>query len=218
MRYARLRLPSSGSLGSRFPAFSAFPLFSHRYYARLRLPFLHLGSLRLKLASRYLVFFASVRVPSRAHCPGANDDPTSAWPCSFPGVPHRFSPQGDDGPLKFPGYPCMHMPRSSIPVVSSSLALTLRGLQPSGVSKTVGFPGLTPGNPLGPQQSTFRDSVTRPAHSLHLASYTPLRDMHAGSLKIRRLTSSHGNWAGARTHWVTLTNFTASLPIPRFWV
>ena len=83
-RYARLRLPSSGSLGSRFPAFAAFPVFSHRYYAPLRLPFFHLGSLRLKLASRYLVVFACVRVPSRVRCSGATDDLSNAWPCSLP--------------------------------------------------------------------------------------------------------------------------------------
>jgi len=38
----------------------------------------------------------------------------------------------------------MHMPRSSIPVVSSSLALALRGPQPSGVLKPSAFPGLRP--------------------------------------------------------------------------
>jgi len=42
-----------------------------------------------------------------------------------------------------------------------------------------------------------------------------LAGMHAGSLQIRWLTSSHGNWAKARTHWVTSSNFTASGPIPR---
>ena len=62
----------------------------------------------------------------------------------FTGVPHRFSPQGDDGPLKFSGYPYMYMPRSSIPVVSPSLAFTLRGLQPSGVLKPSAFPSLRP--------------------------------------------------------------------------
>ena len=86
--------------------------------------------------------------PLSGSLPGCEDDPNSAWPCSFPGVPHRFSPQGDDGPLKFPGYPYMHMPRSSIPVVSSLLALALQGLQPSGVSKPSAFPDLRPVIPM----------------------------------------------------------------------
>jgi hypothetical protein len=36
------------------------------------------------------------------------------------------------------------MPRSSIPVVPPSLALTLQGLQPSGVLKPSAFPSLHP--------------------------------------------------------------------------
>jgi hypothetical protein len=174
MRYARLRLPYSGSLGSRFPAFSAFPTLSHRYYAPLRLPFLLLGALRLKLASRYLVPFAFVCVSARVRRPGAKVTLTAPGPILFRRA-SPVSPQGDDGPLKFLGYPCMYMPRSSIPVVSPSLALTLRGLQPSGVLKPSAFPSFVPGYPHGPQPVSFRDSITRPAHSLHLASYTPLR-------------------------------------------
>jgi hypothetical protein len=42
-----------------------------------------------------------------------------------------------------------------------------------------------------------------------------LTDTHAGSLEIWWLTSSHGNWAETRTHWVTVSNFTTSFPIPR---
>jgi hypothetical protein len=38
----------------------------------------------------------------------------------------------------------MHMPRSSIPVVSPPLAITLRELQPSGAPKPSAFPGLRP--------------------------------------------------------------------------
>jgi len=62
----------------------------------------------------------------------------------FSGVPHRLSSQGDHGPLKFPGYPGVYMPRSSIPLVSPSLALTLQGLPPSGASKPSAFPCLLP--------------------------------------------------------------------------
>lgn len=84
MRYARLRLPSSGSLGSRFPAFSAFPVFSHRYYAPLRLPFLHFGSLRRKLASRYLVVSRLCLCPLSGLPFGCDDDPIGTWPFSSP--------------------------------------------------------------------------------------------------------------------------------------
>ena len=55
-RDARLHLPFSGSLGSHFPTFPALQLLGHRYYDPLRLPLLHLGSLRFSLASRYLAF------------------------------------------------------------------------------------------------------------------------------------------------------------------
>jgi len=36
--------------------------------------------------------------------------------------------QGGDGSLKFPDYPCMHMPRSKTPPVPPLLALSLTGL------------------------------------------------------------------------------------------
>ena len=56
-RCARLHLPYNGSLGSRFAIFSAFLTLGLRYYVPLRLPFLHLGSLRFRLASQYLACF-----------------------------------------------------------------------------------------------------------------------------------------------------------------
>jgi hypothetical protein len=46
-RYARRRLPSSGSLGLRFPTFPARGL---RYYEPLRLPMAHLGVVRFSLS------------------------------------------------------------------------------------------------------------------------------------------------------------------------
>jgi hypothetical protein len=39
--------------------------------------------------------------------------------------------------------------------------------------QNVSFPRLSPGYPFGPQIYNFRSSVTRPTHSLHLASHTP---------------------------------------------
>jgi hypothetical protein len=64
----------------------------------------------------------------------------------------------------------MHMPRSSIPVVSSSLALTLRELQPSGVLKPSAFPGLRPVIPMDHNQYLFGT----PSRGLH-TRYTWLR-------------------------------------------
>ena len=132
------------------PSASSELLLGHRDHGRIQghvqrlLAAVGLGSLRLRLASRYLVFSRLVRVPFRVPRLGAMMTSTAPGPVLCPGVPHRFSPQGDDGPLKFPGYPCMHMPRSAIPVVSSSLALSLQGLQPSGASKPSAFPSLRP--------------------------------------------------------------------------
>jgi len=50
------------------------------------------------------------------------------------------------------------------------------GLMPSSSSKLSAFPVTITGYPCfpyGPQRFAFRRSVTRPTHSLHLASYTP---------------------------------------------
>ena len=52
----------------------------------------------------------------------------------------RCPPQGDGGPLEFPGYPCVHMPRSQTPVVSSRLAMTPQGLMPSDSYRSSAFP------------------------------------------------------------------------------
>ena len=134
----------------------------------------------------------SVRVPLGS--PAGWGQPARAWPFGIP--VRRTSPvalsRGDGGPLEFPGYPFAYMPRSQTPVVSSRLALSPPGRMPSGSPKPSAFPSSLPGYPLGPQQCAFRSSTTRPTRSLHLASHTPLRDMHAGSLQARWLTSSGG--------------------------
>jgi hypothetical protein len=135
-RDARLHLPFSGSLGSRFPTLSTFLLPGHRYYDPLRLPRLHLGSLRISLDSRYLAFsyFHSFR------CPGEGDHPSAPGRFCIPVCLSRWSPQGDGGSLEFPGYPCVYMPRSKTPVVSSRLAMTPPGLMPSDSYRSSAFP------------------------------------------------------------------------------
>ena len=57
-------------------------------------------------------------------------------PVCLPGLP----PQGVGGPLEFPDYPCMYMPRSRTAVVSPRLALASPGLLPSGSAKPSAFP------------------------------------------------------------------------------
>ncbi len=98
-----------------------------RYYVPLRLPFLRLGSLRFRLASRYLACFRFVSCPFRLSDPAGNCMIT-AWRLIIRFAFNRWRKQGDDGPLKFPGYPCEYMPRShQIPVVSWRLAIGCQG-------------------------------------------------------------------------------------------
>jgi len=93
-------------------------------------------------------------------------------------------------------------------------------LSPSSRSKLSAFPATITGYPCfpyGPQLYNFRRSVTRPTHSLHLASYTPYwicTQVHYRLGGYSRLVGL-GRFP-VRTHWVTSTNFTESFPIPRF--
>ena len=129
--------PSVGPLGLGSPPSRPSNCFGHRYYDPLRLPRLHLGSLRISLDSRYLAFscFRSRRFP------GGGVHPSAPGPSCIPVCLSRCPPQGDGGPLEFPGYPCVHMPRSQTPVVSSRLAIAPPGLVPSVKSRTSAFPG-----------------------------------------------------------------------------
>ena len=120
------------------------------------------------------------------------------------------------GPPKFPSYPCRHMPPSKTPVVSRTLVLAHTRLLPSASTTTSAFTrALARAIPFGPRRFTFRGSVTRPAPSLHPASYPPLLGrtrVHywpADSALARRDPES------VRTLWVTLTNFMGLRPILR---
>jgi len=190
-----LHLPFSGSLGSHFPTFAAFQLLGHRYYDPLRLPLLRLGSLRITLDPRYLAFsplsFAS---PS-----GRRRSPFSAWPFLYSGLPSRYPPQGDGGPLEFPVYPYVYMPRSWTPVVSFQLAFAFPGLLPSVSRKTSAFPACA--------GLSFRTTTIIFSELCHAACTlaTPgfihtLMDMHAGSLQFQWLTFSGGNSAVTCLH------------------
>jgi hypothetical protein len=186
--------PSVGPLGLGSPPSRPSNCFGHRYYDPLRLPLLRLGSLRISLDPRYLAptLFSScpftVRLPGRV-CP------VHAWPLLYPGLPIPVSYARRWRFSRVPRLPlCVHAPLVDPGGVLStrhsvSRTAAFRCLQ------TVGFTRLPSGYPLGPQRENFRGSVTRPTHSLHPASNTPLRDMHAGSLQIRRLTYSGGTRA-----------------------
>jgi hypothetical protein len=83
------------------------------------------------------------------------------------------------GPPEVPGYPFRHMPRTLIPAVTLSLAITQQGLLSSIRSSNVDFHRLA-GYPNGPQLYIFRDSITRPASLFplcfgHLLSKIALR-------------------------------------------
>jgi len=214
-RYARLHLPFSGSLGSRFPTFPAFLLLGHRYYDPLRLPLLRLGSLRFSLDPRYLALshFRSCRIP------GGGDLPSAPGRSCIPVRLSRCMSQGDCGPLEFPGYPFACMPRSRTPVVSFRLAMTSPGLVPSGAVRPSAFPGLRRlilsdhnYEIFGAQSRSLLARYTW----LHTHPYgicTQVRCRFGGSPPLMGLAR-----LAALTHWVTPTNFTVSFPIPRFWI
>ena len=149
--------------------------------------------------------------------------PACAWPFVLPvGRCPVVLQRGVGGSPKFPGYPCVHMPRSQSPVVSGMFAITHPGFMPSSRSRLSAFPATTAGYPCfpyGPQLYTFRRSVTRPTHSLHLAPNTPswiCTQVHCKLGGYSRLVGL-GRFP-VLTHWVTSTNFTESVPSPRFWI
>ena len=124
-------------------------------------------------------------------------------------------PQGDNWLSQVPVLPAGCMPCSRTPVVLPALALTHRKLRPSLIGDWVGFPTLPQVViPHGPRCSIFRGSITRPASSLHPASYPPLLMMHAGSLLSCWLGFAQVGLGSNLTHWATTTSFLLA-PSPR---
>ncbi len=78
----------------------------------LRLPLLHLGSLRIALVPRYLALSHLLSCSLSARFQGKEDDPSAPGRFCMPVCLSRFLTQGDNGPLEVPGYPCVRMPRS----------------------------------------------------------------------------------------------------------
>jgi hypothetical protein len=108
-----------------------------RYYAPLRLPPAHLGSLRLSLASRYRACFTVFVVSHRAH--GLVEAPRSRQGLWSPGPPFREFCSETGGSPKFPSYPSEDMPRSQTPVVSCALASIAHRIVAFRRMQTVGF-------------------------------------------------------------------------------
>jgi len=124
------------------------------------------------------------------------------------------------GSPKFPSHPSECMPRSQTPVVSCTLALSRPGLLPSGHCTPSAFPRCRLRNILW--------TTTIHISGLHHAAYIlvpssfvlPLLGVHVDFTPdlLARLWSGGICTSPVRTHWVTLTNFMGSLPIPRFRV
>src|SRR5499426_166757 len=124
------------------------------------------------------------------------------------------------GSPKFPSHPSECMPRSQTPVVSWTLALSRPGLLPSGHCTPSAFPRCRLRNILW--------TTTIHISGLHHAAYIlvpssfvlPLLGVHVDFTPdlLARLWSGGICTSPVRTHWVTLTNFMGSLPIPRFRV
>jgi hypothetical protein len=207
--------PPVGPLGLGSPPSRPFHYLGLRYYDPLRLPLLHLGSLRFRSIPDTLRAPAFVRLsPS-----GGGALLSAPGRSCIPVCPSRCPPQGDGGPLEFPDYPCVCMPRSRTPVVSSRLAMSSPGLVPSGAVKPSAFLGsrrviLSDHNykTFGAQSRGLRTRYTW-LHTHPCGLCMQVRCRFGGSPPLVGLARR-----AALTHWVISTNFTVSFPVPRFWV
>ena len=152
-----------------------------------------------------------------------------AWPFSIPVSMINRSPdcpvvlsRGVNSPLQFPVYPCMHMPCSSTPVVSTVFAITHSEFMPSSATKLSAFTVTITVYlyfPYRPQLPSFRSSVTRPAHSLRLALNTPYWICSQVHYRQAGFTCQVGiEQYSVLTHWVKLISFSLSFSIPIFWI
>ena len=173
-RDARLHLPSSGSLGLRFPTFDGTMFCEDCHTARLR-------SLRLSLASRYLACFRCVCGFPCGLVAGVEATPSRQGLWS-PGPPIRGCGKETDGSPTFPSYPFAYMPRSQTPVVSRTLALARPGLLPSGACTPSAFPSghlrvILPSTTLRISGLNHAACILATPGSEH-----PFAAMHAGAL------------------------------------
>lgn len=155
--------------------------------------------------------FELVAMTERVCCaPGRFSRPVYLFPVA--------APQGDGGSLKFPGYPCVCMPRSWTPVVSRPLAVTLPGLLPSDPYKPSAFPSFR-SVILSDHKYTLFGALSRGLHTRYSWLHT-----HPFGYACRFTTDLVANllWQESRlsalTCWVTSSNFTNSFSLPRIWI
>jgi hypothetical protein len=207
--------PPVGPLGLGSPPSRPSPS-GRRYYDPLRLPLHHLRSLRFALDPRYLAF-------SRL-CSQLAFRVGKITPWRLAALVYRFA---------YPG-----PRRKELAVLSSSrttpvrtcparrlrwcpfrLALASPGLLPSGAARPSAFPG-SRRVILSDHNYEIFGAQSRGLHSRYTWLHThPCRicmQVHYrfGGSPLRVGLVRHA----VLTHWVTSTNFTASFPIPRFWV
>ena len=144
-RDARRRLPSSGSLGHRFPTFPTRSVQapSLRYSAPLRLPRAHLGVVRCSLSFPDTLGHASCFVSlacARLVCEADASSPRRESSPRRAALLRLMLPKETIGSPTFPSHPFECMPRSQTPVVSCTLALAHPGLLPSGHCTPSAFP------------------------------------------------------------------------------
>ncbi len=211
--------PPVGPLGHGFPP--SRPSYSgRRYYDQLRLPLHLLRSLRFALDPRYLACtrsFVFLSARRRARCRPSQRLAALVYRFACPGLSAARSWRSSQVP-RLPL--CVHAPLAD-PGGVLPFAITRSGLMPSSNHRLSAFPsedGLSM-LPYGPQLNYFRSSVTRPTHLLHLASHiscwicTQVRYRQGGYSRLTGLGRCF-----ALTCWVTASNFTVSLPIPRIWI
>ncbi len=211
-----LSFPTVGPLGLGSPP-SRPSTSGHRYYDRLRLPLHLLGSLRFRS------FPDTLRAPVGS-CPsrlagGLGAARPDAWSLLYSGLPSRSSTTRSWRPSRVPRLPLyVHAPLADCGGVLStrlgvSWTLAFR------LSQTVGFPRKNRVI-LSDHNYEFFAALSRGLHTrytwLHTHPYRICMQVHyrfSGSPLLVGLVLP-----AVLTHWVTSTNFTASLPIPRFWV
>ncbi len=169
---------SVGPLGlSSPPSRPGLPSPGPRYYAPLRLPLALPGSLRLSLASRYLVCLPAFVSPA-LHGTRRRVGSNPAAPRALgPPVPllFRLLNKETNGSPKFPSYPFEYMPRSQTPVVSWTLAWAKSRTAAFRPRESVGFPSRLPLEViLTDHNDTDFGALSRSLHS----RYTRLRTPH----------------------------------------
>ena len=166
-RSARPRLPSGGSLGPPFPTFPGTG-------ARLRLPRVPLGSLRVSLASRYLGCSLPLCPATRFAGSGKLSTTARALGPPVPLLFRRFG-QGDTWLSQVPEFPLCRPAPLSDPGGVPPTCHAVNGTAAFRSFHRVGFgcPACAEQLSCCPQLYSFRGSIPRPGVLLPPAPYAP---------------------------------------------